>query len=613
MTNRKALLIALWLIALAICARANVTMTIVCTNWQGFPDTNALIVQSVKLPINADGTYFITGVPRLYHPDLTGTVTITNMTKGAYMATNNSLGAILFAAPSGTGSYNAAQPGVAISGFNVFNFMPGVTSIDSPDGSITNIGATSGPPFLGALHLQASGGKWPSLQGGTNTSQTFSLGAGSAFNDNGGGLMSLSKIKIGTSTLTEWNPGIGGLEIPSNAVATGRFDSPVGFNGGYGEFSAPSGSATDVGLNGTALSAGGGQTPTSDVVEFFDNSGFNLAFSVKSNGDIMMANNLWVSNKVVTLGPGVGTLNLNTGTNFESGTNFVSIQAPTNLYKTYGLIMPTNLPSAIGGTAWSNVTLYVTAIQQGTNVYLSYTTNSAGGGGVSFPITNSMIAYWELEESGTSARINAYNPGTDNLAGSSPGMYVTNGIINNANYFRPGQGDSATHADDSNLTTGTNSFTITAWVWFDDTSAQCIVSKENAGSQNEFLLWASDAALHIQLIVYKSDSSTFGQSVTTASGVSASAWHFVAASFNTTNFTLSISVDNGTPATATSTDTTGHSTTAWGIGKRGGGQNAINGGRVDEVAYWHRVLTPTEITQVFNAQTQSARVALFGW
>lgn len=105
------------------------TLTIITTNSIGQPDTSTIHVLPISTPINANGSFFITGVGWLMFPDTNGVSVQTNVQKGNYMATNSSGGlgqGILFALPGNGQSYNAAQPGIAISGFNIFNFSPGV-------------------------------------------------------------------------------------------------------------------------------------------------------------------------------------------------------------------------------------------------------------------------------------------------------------------------------------------------------------------------------------------------------------------------------------------------------------------------------------------------------
>lgn len=73
-------------------------------------------------------------------------------------------------------------------------------------------------------------------------------------------------------------------------------------------------------------------------------------------------------------------------------------------------------------------------------------------------------------------------------------------------------------------------------------------------------------------------------------------WHFLVATYDGAGG-FSLSVNNGTPATAAS-DTGNNAAGVFQIGARDGANGFV--GRIDEASVWSRVLSPAEVTAVYN-------------
>jgi hypothetical protein len=140
------------LVCIEVGAAPTNLVTITCTNVINQPDTNVIKVFPINTPINADGTYFVTGTPFRVIPDTNGVGTITNLQPGAYAATNPGLGSVVFAIPNLSGSYDAAQPGIALSGSNKYNYSPGVIQI--VPGAGTTVSPLNG---IGVVTINAGG------------------------------------------------------------------------------------------------------------------------------------------------------------------------------------------------------------------------------------------------------------------------------------------------------------------------------------------------------------------------------------------------------------------------------------------------------------------------
>jgi hypothetical protein len=113
------------------------------TNVFGVADTNWVSVRAIGAPINADGSFIVRGAPFRFFPDaVTGTYVV-NVMQGNYMMTNATLGrAIVFAVPTDATTNQYLVGDLAISGYNTYNYSPGVRSI-SPGGGV-GLSATTG-------------------------------------------------------------------------------------------------------------------------------------------------------------------------------------------------------------------------------------------------------------------------------------------------------------------------------------------------------------------------------------------------------------------------------------------------------------------------------------
>jgi hypothetical protein len=214
-------------------------------------------------------------------------------------------------------------------------------------------------------------------------------------------------------------------------------------------------------------------------------------------------------------------------------------------------------------------------------------------------ITN-LVGYWSLEEaSGTAADAHGANPLSD--ATSTTG---TTGKVGNGRTFVTASSQQLTHVDNSDLSLGADvAFSWAFWVKLNSnpgTSQWSLIGKiQNGGAfpVDYFIRYDFDNA-RARFTVTGS-----GGDVTCEGNVAltTSVWAFIVAKHDPTANKLYLSVnDQATPAEMAhslgTTDTTGQ--LAFGSDSVGGG---FMNGMLDEVGFWKKVLTPAEITWLYNA------------
>ncbi len=129
----------------SLCA-SGATVSFYMTNSIGQPDTNSIKLFATSAYVRADGTIQTIGLPIVLYPNTNGYVA-TNLMAGNWLATNRfivsnfaipggvgSSQGILFAVPNSTNTYTFGS--LAIPGYNVFNYTPGVRTITGTNGFV---------------------------------------------------------------------------------------------------------------------------------------------------------------------------------------------------------------------------------------------------------------------------------------------------------------------------------------------------------------------------------------------------------------------------------------------------------------------------------------------
>lgn len=220
--------------------------------------------------------------------------------------------------------------------------------------------------------------------------------------------------------------------------------------------------------------------------------------------------------------------------------------------------------------------------------------------------TNGLVSYWTLDEnSGTRYDSVGHNDLTSNngVAGSS------NGIGGNSAQFVAALSRYLSCPSNESLQmAGNKSFTIACWANITSQPggavAYGLVTKDvdtPASSRDYFLFYSNGQFGKTGFTFQFQGGTTFEVStgVTTTLGL----WNFVVAWYDSSNGQLHMSINNATPLNSVNTGSTG--TDVSGAEFRIGG-HAYTGfpdyadARIDEVSLWKRLLTTSEISELYN-------------
>jgi hypothetical protein len=222
---------------------------------------------------------------------------------------------------------------------------------------------------------------------------------------------------------------------------------------------------------------------------------------------------------------------------------------------------------------------------------------SVGGSSLPPGLQTNLVAWWKLNEvAGTRINSVVANSALDLTPTVPPG--VGTGILGNGADFTANT-QYLTCADNALLNPfGNGDFSVQFWLKSDTTSGPYIIGQGTGGNYN-FVLGFFTSSNTVQFALNNSSSGLFNSATTliTSTGV----WYHVVFVANRTGG-QSLFYVNGTLQAATGTATFG---TVYGgpliVGNYAGGTtNSAPDGILDEVAYWSRVLTAGEVTQLYN-------------
>lgn len=211
----------------------------------------------------------------------------------------------------------------------------------------------------------------------------------------------------------------------------------------------------------------------------------------------------------------------------------------------------------------------------------------SGGSSPPSPLLNNLVAYWKLDEtSGT--RFDSTANSNDLTDNNSVGSVT--GVVGNAADF---DGTNYLSAPNDSAFNTTGEFTVTVWIYSTIvTGAQGVVGVWHVGGR-QWLIVRQSSLLRFYC------SSTGINFTYISSPVPTNTWSFVAAGYDGSNIFISL---NG--GAMTTTPFTGPIYGASGqnleVGAYFGGSYLFYG-LIDEIGIWHRALTASEITQLYNS------------
>lgn len=223
------------------------------------------------------------------------------------------------------------------------------------------------------------------------------------------------------------------------------------------------------------------------------------------------------------------------------------------------------------------------------------TTPAPSAGGSS--LTGDLVAYWRLDEtSGSRADAEPTAPAQTLSAFGSVGS--TTGIITNAAswdgveyLYRAGE-------DAGPLNGGDRDFTWVTWVKTTTAAANMAVLSKGGAAAYEYLINITNSSgLKFNFLMNQSGGEN--ASATWSSTISDGVWYCIIAWFDSANDLIYISVNDGTPVSASMTLTPITGTTIFFLGVDANSNYMV--GAIDETGFWDRLLTEAERTEIYNS------------
>lgn len=219
-------------------------------------------------------------------------------------------------------------------------------------------------------------------------------------------------------------------------------------------------------------------------------------------------------------------------------------------------------------------------------------------------LSTNLLSCWDLNES-SGARLD--EAGSNDLGALNTPTQET-GLIDEAVGMQRSQSDGiyiATASQSPDLSIGSSDFSITGWVYFDTlTSGEFyyFVNKYDSGNgkREYYIRYSVDDGL-FQFGIWNSTTATDFVTASTFGAASTGTWYFFYAGLDQSG-NLEISINDGTVDTTARTVTTHDGTGSFNLGfnddPSGSTFHHLNG-RMDVVAVWNKLLTSSEITNLY--------------
>jgi len=219
-----------------------------------------------------------------------------------------------------------------------------------------------------------------------------------------------------------------------------------------------------------------------------------------------------------------------------------------------------------------------------------------GGGAAASTLLDDLVSWWSLDEASGSR---ADSHGSNTLTDSNTVTQAT-GKVSTAGQFTKVNSEHLTVPATHGLHGGDRDIAIVLWVYLDSDTTEGLVRCGTGGvaaSHDYILFHVGGATKRFEWDV--AEGSSFNVLHSDNFGNTALAtWYFVVCEYNASTNTSSIQVNNGTA------DTLGSITSPNLIGNEfdlGRYHSSWHDGRLDEVAFWSRLLTADEKTELYNS------------
>ncbi len=212
------------------------------------------------------------------------------------------------------------------------------------------------------------------------------------------------------------------------------------------------------------------------------------------------------------------------------------------------------------------------------------------------PLKESLISWWKLDEaSGTRADSHGTNHLTDNNT-----VTQAAGKVGSAGQFTAANSEYLSIADNASLSTGDIDFTLAGWVYFDIFGSNRSLAAKGAGVKDEYIIQYQESSQRFIAAIW---GTVGGYKIATGNALGApltATWYFVVGWHDAAADTVNIQINDGTvDSTATAGVAPSDHDSPFHVGAYRTAD--YHNGRIDEVAFWKRVLTADERAWLYNS------------
>lgn len=210
-------------------------------------------------------------------------------------------------------------------------------------------------------------------------------------------------------------------------------------------------------------------------------------------------------------------------------------------------------------------------------------------------LSDSLIAYFSLEETGSNTRVDATGRGND-LSSMTGSPSSGTGIINTALSLN---GSSAiSRADTADLSVGTRDFEVCFWMNPSSLSGtRRQISKDNTSTSREYVIRTNGTKVES----FAWSGGTLSSVIQNTTTLSTSTWYFINWYFTSATKKMALRVNDANEISTTlSTTAIDDLAAALYVGASNGSGEFANG-MIDELGFWARNLTSAERTDLYNS------------
>lgn len=222
-------------------------------------------------------------------------------------------------------------------------------------------------------------------------------------------------------------------------------------------------------------------------------------------------------------------------------------------------------------------------------------------------LTDNLVEVWKLNEAsgnaiGAFAAIN-FTPSFTGVAGPTS---TTGKVYPLARLFSAANGQIFTHANAAALQTGDIDFTIAGWVKLSSKAFNApVMAKDDGGggTGREYLILYDKTSDRFLFAVFTAGATAITATANNHGSPVVGNWVYITATHNAATDTASIQVDTTVAQGVPNTMATGGALQVAGVTTPEiGGANwgGLMDGVINQLGFWKRVLTPAEITQLWN-------------